>query len=209
MIERLAVVGHDQLAVGACHRLGCGGREVDDGEASVAEADAPIGWDPFAHAVRPACGHVIARARQLRRFNRIGCVVVGEDAVDATHGVDSGSVRSRTTDDRLVRQRTEVMPFAGIGQNPGKATAFRVKHFARIPHPHQAVRMVTPCRRGRHGNSSRCRLWLQKRKPAQAVAPQPRLIASPARMLQDVQVSMLSMMAPAAAGAWLHAHPRG
>ena len=81
----LAVEGDDVLAVGAEHRLrGCGG-EIDDGEATVPEADAAVLGDPLTHAVGTARGHMIARAGELRPIDGVGRVVVGVDAVDATH----------------------------------------------------------------------------------------------------------------------------
>ena len=42
-LENLAIVGDDQLTVGAHHGLGPGRREIDDGETPVSEADAPVG----------------------------------------------------------------------------------------------------------------------------------------------------------------------
>jgi hypothetical protein len=51
VVVDLAVEGDDELAVGAVHGLRAALRQVDDGQAAVAEGDSSVIGEPFAVAV--------------------------------------------------------------------------------------------------------------------------------------------------------------
>jgi hypothetical protein len=75
-VINFAVEGDDELAVvaigavGMGHRLRTALRQVDDGQAAVAECDSSIIGKPFAVAVWAAGGHGVADGAQLRPVRR-------------------------------------------------------------------------------------------------------------------------------------------
>jgi hypothetical protein len=54
VVVDLAVEGDDELVAGAMHGLRAAFRQVDDGQAAVAQVDSSIIGEPFAVAVRAA-----------------------------------------------------------------------------------------------------------------------------------------------------------
>jgi len=82
VVVDLAVEGEHGPAVAGGHGLRRGGGEVDDGEASVAEAAAGHGHDPV--AVGAAVGQGVGHRAQERGVG--GLSVRERDADDAAHG---------------------------------------------------------------------------------------------------------------------------
>jgi hypothetical protein len=87
VVVDLAVEGDDELAVGTVHGLRAALGEVDDGQAAVAEGDSSIIGEPFAMAVGPAGGHVVADGAQLGPVRRGGGGGEGVEAGYGAHGL--------------------------------------------------------------------------------------------------------------------------
>src|SRR5262245_52817962 len=66
-----------------------GGREINDSQATVAQADAAVGREPIAVAIGPTRGHRIANGRQLGRVDGFAGAVI-KDGSDAAHGGTTG-----------------------------------------------------------------------------------------------------------------------
>ena len=95
VVVNFSVEGDDELAVGACHRLGAALRQVNNTQAAMAKANSLIGRIPLAEAIRTTCSHVIANAPELGAIDRIGRVVVGVDSSDAAHVRSSPRLQQR------------------------------------------------------------------------------------------------------------------
>ena len=86
VIVDLPIKGDDELAVGAHHRLRATFGKVDDCQPAMPKPDTLILRIPLAKAIGAARSHMIANSPQLGAIDRVGSVMIGVDAGDATHG---------------------------------------------------------------------------------------------------------------------------
>ncbi len=95
VVVDLAIEGHDEFAVSACHRLRACVRQVDDRQPPMAEAHTAVAGDPLAFPVWSPHVHVVASAREFCAVNRVRRVVIGVDAVNSAHISRGSSVAAQ------------------------------------------------------------------------------------------------------------------